>query len=92
MATFAARRLNEMANNTQGVLAIEWLASAQGLEFRAPLKASEQVEKAKALLRKHVSYYDKDRYFAPDIESANMLLAQGVLCGFVIDNPLPSAH
>ncbi|MEL0647274.1 histidine ammonia-lyase [Pseudoalteromonas agarivorans] len=92
MATFAARRLNEMANNTQGVLAIEWLTSAQGLDFRAPLKASEQVEKAKVLLREHVSYYDKDRYFAPDIESANMLLAQGVLCDFVIDNPLPSAH
>lgn len=90
MATFAARRLKEMANNTRGVLAIEWLGAAQGLEFRAPLKPSPQVEKAKALLREHVSYYDKDRYFAPDIEATNTLLAQGALCDFIHHNPLPS--
>ena len=90
MATFAARRLKEMANNTRGVLAIEWLGAAQGLEFRAPLKPSPQVEKAKALLREHVSYYDKDRYFAPDIDATNTLLAQGALCDFIHHNPLPS--
>jgi len=90
MATFAARRLVDMANNTQGVLAIEWLSAAQGLEFRAPLRASDKVESAKALLRQHVSYYDKDRYFAPDIEAANTLLSEGKLCDFISHSPLPS--
>jgi len=37
MATFAARRLRDMSENTRGVLAIELLAAAQGLDFRAPL-------------------------------------------------------
>ncbi|WP_282114444.1 histidine ammonia-lyase [Pseudoalteromonas arctica] len=92
MATFAARRLDEMANNTQGVLAIEWLASVQGLEFRKPLEPSHKVQSAKALLREHVSYYDKDRYFAPDIEAANTLLSEGKLCDFIESSPLPSAY
>ncbi len=92
MATFAARRLDEMANNTQGVLAIEWLASVQGLEFRKPLEPSNKVQSAKALLREHVSYYDKDRYFAPDIEAANTLLSEGKLCDFIESSPLPSAY
>ena len=90
MATFAARRLGEMADNTQGVLAVEWLASAQGLDFRAPLKASAKVEQAKATLREKVSYYDKDRYFGPDIEAANTLLAQGQLCHLLPKDVLTS--
>lgn len=90
MATFAARRLGGMADNTQGVLAVEWLASAQGLDFRAPLKASAKVEQAKATLREKVSYYDKDRYFGPDIEAANTLLAQGELCSLLPKNVLTS--
>ena len=74
MATFAARRLRDMSENTRGVLAIEWLAAAQGLDFRAPLVPSSAVAKAKAELREVVAYYDKDRYFAPDIEAAIDLL------------------
>ena len=74
MATFAARRLRDMSENTRGVLAIELLAAAQGLDFRAPLMPSAAVAKAKAELREVVAYYDKDRYFAPDIEAATDLL------------------
>jgi len=40
MATFAARRLGEMATNTAGIVAIELLAAAQGIDFRAPLATS----------------------------------------------------
>ena len=78
MATFAARRLRDMAENTRGILAVEYLASAQGLDFRAPKKSSSNVEQAKQILREKVSFYDKDRYFAPDIELANNLLRLAV--------------
>ncbi|MFB9134311.1 histidine ammonia-lyase [Vibrio olivae] len=74
MATFAARRLRDMGENTRGILAVEYLASAQGLDFRAPNKSSVHVEEAKQILREQVPFYDKDRYFAPDIELANQLL------------------
>jgi histidine ammonia-lyase len=75
MATFAARRLKDMADNTRGILAVEYLAAVQGLDFRAPLKTSDRLEQAKAMLRAKVPFYDKDRYFAPDIAAAETLLA-----------------
>lgn len=74
MATFAGRRLRDIFDNVAGILAIEWLAAAQGVDFRAPLKSSDALEQAKNLLRGQVPFYDKDRYFAPDIEGAKALL------------------
>ena len=78
MATFAARRLKDMAENTRGILAVEILSAVQGLDFRAPLKSSKHLENARATLRARVPFYDKDRYFAPDIEKANDLLLEAV--------------
>ena len=75
MSTFAARRLHPMVANTQGILAIELLAAAQGIDFRRPLKSSPVLEQAHALLRSKVAFYDHDRHFAPDIESARAVLA-----------------
>lgn len=74
MATFAGRRLRDIFDNVAGILAIEWLAACQGLDFRAPLTTSTELEQIKAFLREHVSFYDKDRYFAPDIEAAKSLI------------------
>jgi len=89
MATFAARRLRDMADNTAGVLAVELLAGCQGLDFRAPLKASEPIEACKAELRSVVPFYDRDRYFAPDIEKAKQLIQCGVLNPYMPDRLLP---
>ncbi|ADN77965.1 histidine ammonia-lyase [Ferrimonas balearica DSM 9799] len=90
MATFAARRLREMAANSRGVLAVELLAACQGLDFRAPLKASAAVETAKAQLRETVAFYDKDRFFAPDIEKATALLASARYNSLIPATLLPS--
>ena len=83
MATYAARRLQSMLDNSRNILAIEWLAAAQGLDFRLPLRASALIEDAKSVLRKQVDFYDQDRYFAPDIEKANKLLEKGALTGYL---------
>lgn len=74
MATFAARRLQDMADNTFTILAVEWLAACQGLDFRAPNRSSKLIEEGKSRLRSVVPFYDEDRYFAPDIEHAKQLL------------------
>lgn len=76
MAPAAGRRLWEMAKNVTGILAIEWLSACQGMDFREGLKSSEVLEKARLTLRNKVAYYDKDRYFAPDIEAAIELINQ----------------
>lgn len=90
MATFAARRLSDMEENCSGILAIELLSACQGLDFRAPLKTSEPLERAKAMLREHVPFYDRDRYFAPDIAKANNLIVSGKFNDLIGQNLLPS--
>ncbi len=74
MATFAARRLLPMADNVAGIVAIELLAACQGLDFLRPLQTSHRLEAVHQLLRGHVAFYDKDRYFAPDIALARRLV------------------
>ncbi|UTH76002.1 histidine ammonia-lyase [Chromobacterium sp. IIBBL 290-4] len=90
MATFAGRRLRDMAGNTAGILAVELLAACQGIDFRAPNKSSDKLEAAKGMLRELVPFYDKDRYFAPDIEKAATLVASGRLNGLVDGELFPS--
>lgn len=85
MATFAARRLQDMHENTVGILAVEYLAACQGMDFLAPLKSSPKLEEAKAILRTKVPFYDKDRYFAPDIEKAATLIREGNLEALVVE-------
>jgi histidine ammonia-lyase len=77
MATYAGRRLGEMADNTATILGIEWLAAAQGVDFHRPLATSPRLQKTHATLRAKVPFYDRDRLFAPDIEAASHLVVQG---------------
>lgn len=79
MATFAARRLEDMAENTAAIVAIELLSTAQGLEFRRPLKSSDTLESAFAKIREKVGFYDEDRYFSPDIKAITQLIRSGDL-------------
>ncbi|MGE0029900.1 MAG: histidine ammonia-lyase [Steroidobacteraceae bacterium] len=90
MATFAARRLHAMAENTRGVIAIELLAAAQGIDFRRPMKTSTVLETAHALLRKRVAFYDHDRHFAPDIAAAKSVIASEELLSLVPSGLAPS--
>ena len=90
MATFAARRLGEMADNTAGIVAIELLAAVQGIDFHAPLQTSARLAEAKALIRAVVPPYDQDRAFAPDIAAAKRLIADGAFADFIPPETLPS--
>jgi len=81
MATHGARRLLEMAANAASVVAIELLAAAQGIEFHRPLTSSRTLEAALRTLRRAVPRYDRDRFFAPDIEAATALVTSGTLSG-----------
>ena len=82
MATFAARRLSAMARNSAGIVAIELLAAAQGIDFRAPLRTSPPLQEVHALVRSRVAFYDHDRYFAPDIEAIRELVEMGAFRRF----------
>lgn len=88
MATFAARRLADIFENVAGILAVEWLAASQGMDFRQPLRSTGLLESGKQVLRDRVPFYDKDRYFAPDIENAAALIDDGALSRLLPENLL----
>ena len=79
MATFAARRLHAMLDNTAGIVAVEWLAAAQALEFHRPLRSSPPIEALHARLREEVPFMHEDRLMAPDIAAATALVESAVL-------------
>ncbi|MFI4886260.1 MAG: histidine ammonia-lyase [Steroidobacterales bacterium] len=83
MATHGARRLLEMGANAASVVAIELLAAAQGIEFHRPLTSSRPLEAVLGTLRRVVPRYDRDRFFAPDIEAARALVSSGALSELV---------
>jgi histidine ammonia-lyase len=94
MATFAGRRLHEMAHNTATIIGIELLAAAQGVDFHRPLATSPLLRTVHQCLRKRVPFYDKDRLLAPDIEAAKQLVLQGDLgatCRKLLDGLLAQA-
>jgi histidine ammonia-lyase len=79
MATHAARRIGEMADNAAYVAAIEILAAAQGLDFRAPLRSSLPLERVRAAVRALVPHLDEDRSMAGDVEAVAGLVRSGKL-------------
>ena len=69
MATNAARRLTDMVENSATIVGIEAMAAAQGIDFHRPLTSSDAIEHSMREIRKHVAFYDRDRFLAPDIEA-----------------------
>ncbi|RSF07441.1 histidine ammonia-lyase [Achromobacter aegrifaciens] len=90
MAPNAGKRLWPMAENVRDILAIEWLGACQGLDFRQGLKTAPKLERARGLLREKVAHYERDRFFAPDIEAASLLIAGQGLTALVPAGLLPS--
>ena len=83
MATFAARRLGEMSENTAKILGIELLAACQGIDFRRPLTTSYLLEEAHQMVRQRVPHLDQDRPLAPDIEDASVIIRRGLFNGWM---------
>lgn len=69
MATFGARRLTDMVENTSAVVGIEAMAAAQGFELHRPLRSSATMEALFAGIRARVAFVERDRLLAPDLES-----------------------
>jgi histidine ammonia-lyase len=90
MATFAARRLGDMNENTRYILAVELLAAAQGIDLRRPLRSTPMVEAAHATIRRVADRWEKDRYFQPDLEAVSTLIAEDAFGEWV--EPLMNAN
>jgi histidine ammonia-lyase len=82
MATHGARRLGPMNANLARIVAIEMMAAAEGVDFRAPLRTSAPLQKAHALIRSKAAPRLEDREFATDIEAVAELIETGAFDHF----------
>jgi histidine ammonia-lyase len=87
MATHGARRLLTMADNLLQIIAVEFLAACQGIDFRKPLKTSRPLQQAHDSLRIRVPFAAQDRLLAQDIEATAEVIrspAVQVLADFLL--------
>ena len=75
MATYAARRLAQMVDNLNSIVAIELLAACQGIDFHAPLKTSGRLQFAHQSVRRQAEHYQSDRTFHKEIARVSQLIA-----------------
>ncbi|WP_103068592.1 histidine ammonia-lyase [Aquimarina sediminis] len=68
MGSIGGRKALRVIENVEKILAIELLTAAQAFEFRKPLKSGIILDEVHKIIREHVSFADKDRVFADDIE------------------------
>jgi histidine ammonia-lyase len=79
MATYAARRLVDMADNLAHLLAVELMAAAQGIEFRRPLRSSPRLETAFDRVRSVSPRLDDDRPLGAEITALAREIQAGLL-------------
>jgi histidine ammonia-lyase len=83
MGCFAARKVLQVIENVEKVIAIELLAACQAIEFLRPLKTTVPLEEVYNVVRSTVRPWDKDRYMAPDITEVTNLLLEDKIWGAV---------
>ena len=79
MGMTAANKLLRVLDNTRNVLAIEALAVAQALDFRAPLKTGKRGQAAYAAIRAVSPTISQDRILTQDFARVAELIAAGKL-------------
>jgi histidine ammonia-lyase len=68
-----------MNANLNTILGVELICAAQGIEFRAPLSTSPILARILADVRNIIPAIQQDRYLAPDLAAATVMIAEGAL-------------
>ena len=83
MATHAGTKARRIAGNAAGVVGVELLAAAQGVDFLKPLETSPPLAEAHRAIRAAVPFYQTDRYLARDLAWAKAAVLEGQLAAAV---------
>jgi histidine ammonia-lyase len=75
MGSISGRKLNNVLENLEFILAIELLCACQAIEFRRPLKSSALLEFAHGYVRQFVAFAEEDRIFAEDVSKIKEILS-----------------
>jgi histidine ammonia-lyase len=77
MAPIAARKAAQIARNAAGVVAVELMAAAEGIDYHAPLRTSARLQQVYSAVRERSPHFTADRYWADEISA----LQSAVLAG-----------
>src|SRR5439155_7090714 len=83
MGMTAATKLRSVVDNAEHVIAIELLAAAEGLEYRAPLQQVCGVRRAYEIIRSHVPRLTRDRALSNDIQRIAKAIRMGEFDGVI---------
>lgn len=95
MAPIAARKAAQIARNAAGVIAVELMAAAEGIDYHAPLKTSPKLQQVHAAVRAHSPHFTADRYWADEMGALQSAVLAGeiaptqLLQRFAIEPVLP---
>ena len=84
MAPIAARKAGKIARNAAGVIAVELIAAAQGVDYHAPLKTSPKLQMIHAKVREITPHFTSDRYWANDMAALQSAVLAGEIGSGVI--------
>jgi histidine ammonia-lyase len=74
MGSISSRKLNQVIDNLENILAVELVSAAQAFDFRRPLKSSKILEACHDVVRQKIDHTSEDRIFGDDLETANHLI------------------
>ena len=77
MGMTAATKLRSIVDLAEKIVAIELIAAAEGLEYRAPLKPGRGVRQAREIIRKYVARLTSDRAMSKEIEAVAVAIRNG---------------
>jgi histidine ammonia-lyase len=87
MAPIAARKAAQIARNAAGVIAVELMAAAEGIDYHAPLKTSPKLQEVHTAVRARSPHFTADRYWADEMSA----LQESVLAGEIGDGAILGA-
>ena len=79
MAPIAARKAAQIARNVAGIIGVELIAAAQGVDYHSPLKTSAQLQPLHAKVREISPRLDSDRYWADEMAALQAAVLEGEL-------------
>ena len=85
MAPIAGRKAGQIARNAAGVIAVELMAAAEGIDYHAPLKTSLRLQQIYASVRARSPHFTADRYWADEMSA----LQSAVLSGEIAEGLVP---
>ena len=81
MAPIAARKAAQVARNAAGVIAVELMGAAEGIDYHAPLKTSPRLQSIHSAVRALSPHFTADRYWADEMAALQSAVLAGEIGG-----------